>query len=299
MPRIKKTYNKRTYKRNFSTGYGFKPKRKKSGNGIFKLFFSFVFKTLRPVLVLTVIFVALFYTYKFTISKIYASDMLMIENIEVTGCNNVTATEIQKLMPFKIGDNLLKIDLSRAQKDIQKYKPELKTISMTRNWKNKTVSIELMERQPEAFIYENKDLVGLDFDNAPFRLIGNMVNSNVPVLIYNTVEERDELLDFIKISKPYFNDFMCNIKEIKFGEIQSDIVFVTNSGTKIYFGKAKKSEIESKIKKMKKVLKDSVNKFGDIEYIDLTYLDMSNNTKSKNNVLIKPLIKDNQQKKEV
>ena len=291
MPKIKK-YNKKTiYKRSFSTGYNIKTKRKRTG--FLKKFFGFIFRTLSPVLILAVVCTAFFYTYKFTVSKIYASDMLLVENIEVTGCNNVTATEIQKLMPFKIGDNLLKINLSRAQKEIQKYKPELKTVSIFRNWKNKSVSIELMERKPEAFIYQDENLLGLDFDDAPFNLIGNMINMQVPILRYNTAEERTELLNFIRVSKPYLTDFISKIKEIKFEEMNNNIVFITNEGTKIYFGKAKRNEIEKRIIKMKKIINDSKDKFDGLEYIDMTYLDIP---KSKNNVLIKPFIKG---KKEV
>jgi hypothetical protein len=44
-------------------------------------------------------------------------------------------------------------------------------------------------------------------------------------------------------------------------------------------------------------MNDAVSRFKDIEYVDLTYLDIS---KKKNNVIIKPLVKEEtQQKKEI
>lgn len=297
MPRVKKYNKKRVYKRKFSSGYSIATSRR--NNGIFKVFFVSLFRVLRPILVLSVIGTALFYAYKFTVSQIYASDLLLIENIEVTGCNNVTATEIKKLMPFKLGDNLLKINLSRAREEIQKYKPELKTVSMFRDWKNKTVYIELMERMPEVFIYNGENLLGLDFDDIPFSLIGKMVDLKVPIIKYGTVEEKNELLGFLKKSKPYLADFISKIKEIKIDEISKDVVFVTVDGTKIYFGAIKKNEneIENRIKKMKKVINDAMSKFNAIEYVDLTYLDIA---KDKNAVIIKPIIKEEaQQKKEI
>ena len=287
MPKIKKyTSRKRTYsyKRNFSTGYSYSGKKRK--NGSFKKIFSFTFKIFKPVLVLGIIFVAVFYAFKFTSSKIYASDMLLIENIEVNGCTNVAATEIKELVYFKVGDKLLRLNLSRAQKEIQKEKPELKMVSMSRNWKNKSVSIELVERKPEVFIYQNKNLFGLDFDNMPFPLIGNMVDTQVPVLKYRTVPERSELLNFIKASKPYLGTFFSQIKEICLEEITNDVVFVTKEGTKIFFGQIKKNDIEPKIKKMLKIINDTSNKFNGLEYIDLTFLDLS---KDKNKVIIKPI----------
>ncbi len=298
MPRIKKYNKKRVYKRSFSSGYSIASSRRKN-NGIFKFFFVSLFKVLRPILILAVIGTALFYVYEFTISKIYASDLLLIENIEVTGCNNVTATEIKKLMPFRLGDNLLKINLSRAREEIQKYKPELKMVSMFRDWKNKTVYIELMERMPEVFIYNGENLLGLDFDDVPFSLIGRMIDLKVPVIKYNTVEEKNELLAFLKKSKPYLADFVSKIKEIKIDEISKDIIFVTVDGTKIYFGAIKKNEneIENRIKKMKRVINDAMTKFNAIDYVDLTYLDIA---KDKNAVIIKPSIKEEkQQKKEI
>lgn len=288
MPRVKKYKSSKrtyTYKRNFSSGYSYSGRRKRS-NGSLKKIFGFTFKLLKPVLVLGILFAVIFYGFKFTSSKIYASDMLLIENIEVTGCKNVAATEIKELVYFKVGDKLLRLNLSRAQKEIQKEKPELKMVSMSRSWKNKSVSIELVERKPEVFIYQNKSLFGLDFDNMPFPLIGNMVDTQVPVLKYRTVPERTELLNFIKISKPYFGTFFSQIKEIYLEEITNDVVFVTKEGTKIFFGQIKKNDIEPKIKKMLKILNDTNNKFDGLEYIDLTFLDLS---KDKNKVIIKPV----------
>jgi hypothetical protein len=288
MPKIKK-YNssKRTYtyKRNFSSGYSYSGKKRK--NSSFKKIFSFTFKLLKPVLILGTIFVVIFYAFKFTSSKIYASDMLLIENIEVNGCKNVVATEIKELVYFKVGDKLLRINLSRAQKEIQKEKPELKMISMSRSWKNKSVSIELVERKPEVFIYQNKNLFGLDFDNMPFPLIGNMVDTQVPVLKYKTVPERTELLNFIKISKPYMDSFFSQIKEIYLEEITNDVVFITREGAKIFFGQIKKNDIENKIKKMLKILNDSNKRFDGLEYVDLTFLDLS-----KNKVIVKSIQKE-------
>lgn len=288
MPKIKK-YNssKRTYtyKRNFSSGYSYSGKKRK--NSSFKKIFSFTFKLLKPVLILGTIFVVIFYAFKFTSSKIYASDMLLIENIEVNGCKNVVATEIKELVYFKVGDKLLRINLSRAQKEIQKEKPELKMISMSRSWKNKSVSIELVERKPEVFIYQNKNLFGLDFDNMPFPLIGNMVDTQVPVLKYKTVPERTELLNFIKISKPYMDSFFSQIKEIYLEEITNDVVFITREGVKIFFGQIKKNDIENKIKKMLQILNDSNKRFDGLEYVDLTFLDLS-----KNKVIVKSIQKE-------
>lgn len=288
MPKIKK-YNssKRTYtyKRNFSSGYSYSGKKRK--NSSFKKIFSFTFRLLKPVLILGTIFVVIFYAFKFTSSKIYASDMLLIENIEVNGCKNVVATEIKELVYFKVGDKLLRINLSRAQKEIQKEKPELKMISMSRSWKNKSVSIELVERKPEVFIYQNKNLFGLDFDNMPFPLIGNMVDTQVPILKYKTVPERTELLNFIKISKPYMDSFFSQIKEIYLEEITNDVVFITREGAKIFFGQIKKNDIENKIKKMLQILNDSNKRFDGLEYVDLTFLDLS-----KNKVIVKSIQKE-------
>ncbi|MDD2523746.1 MAG: FtsQ-type POTRA domain-containing protein [Endomicrobiia bacterium] len=242
------------------------------------------FKTFIKIFLFTCLLIAIVYGYKFTVSYIYASDNFLIEDIDVSGCNNVTKTEIRELIPFKTGDNLFKVDLSKAEKEMQKCKPELKDISMSRNLMSKKITITLKERNPEVFILRDNEIVGLDFDNMPFALRGNMFDMKVPILKYSSEKERLDLLNFVKIFKPYIKDLIPRITEIKYGEVE-DIIFVLDNKTLIFWGSPKEKDIKDKVKKLKIVCEDSFKRYNSVDYIDLTFLD-----ENKNKIIIKPTL---------
>ncbi len=276
---IKNRRKRKTITRNgrFVRYTDFGKKRKKSFSGLFKGIVK---------LCICACFVAAgFYGYKFTLGYLYACDKLLIEDIEVIGCNNVTKTEIKELIPFKEGDNLVKVDLSKAEKEMLHCKSELKDINMTRKWMSKKIMIVLEERHPEAFVQKDGKMSGLDFDNIPFTLRGNMFNMKVPVLACSSDKYRFELLKFLKILKPYAGDFISRITEIKIGPDQ-DIIFVVDNKTIVYWGSIKKNSINDKIKKMISALEDALNKYGAVEYMDLTFLD-----ENKNKIILKPAAK--------
>jgi len=229
------------------------------------------------VLILIVLVVVLFTKVK---RYLYTCEKFQIQNIEIVGYQNVTQIEIKELVPFKIGDNLFKVDLSDAEDKIKILKPELKDITMLRRWKR--VLIKLKERQPEVFILQGTSLIGLDFDNISFGLRGHMFDMKIPVLIYTTTEERLKLLEFVKLLKPYVKDFMQKIKEIKFGEVD-DIILIINKKTIVYWGEFKKNEWKKKTKKMLFVFDDATKKYTNIDYIDLTFLE-------KDKVIVKPAV---------
>ena len=210
----------------------------------------------------------LLYTgFKKAVSYAYAADSMAIKEIEVAGCKNVTGTEIKELLPFKIGDNLLKIDLSQAESEIMKVKPELKDISVGRRWQK--VRVKLYERTPEAFVMYGKELYGIDFDNKPFPLRGFMSSMKIPAITYRTDEERAALLEFIKKFKPVSEDFLSGIAEIKFSN-SGDIVLTTHDGTVIYWGDERPEYLAHKFDKFKKIYVDATARFKHLEYIDMT-----------------------------
>ncbi|MEA5001794.1 MAG: FtsQ-type POTRA domain-containing protein [Endomicrobiaceae bacterium] len=244
----------------------------------------FNFKVVFKIILFVALSAAAVYSYRFSVSYIYASNKFLIEDIDVKGCNNVTKTEIRELVPFKIGDNLFKIDLTRAEKEMQKCKPELKDISMSRNWMSKKVVIAIKERKPEVFILQDNEIIGLDFDNKSFALRGNMFDMKLPVLSYSTPEERASLLNFIKIFKPYTKDLMPRITEIKYGEAD-DVIFMIDNKISIFWGIPKEKDIKEKVKKLEIVLEDSLKRYNAVDYIDLTLLD-----ENKDKIIVKPAV---------
>jgi cell division protein FtsQ len=197
----------------------------------------------------------------------YNSNKMSIKDIKIVGTKNVTKTEIRELLPFNVGDNLLKINLSEAENEIKKLKPELKNIVMRRSWQK--VQVRLYERTPEAFIINNDELLGVDFDDTPFPLRGFMSAMKVPKLLYSTDKERKQLLDFIKRFKSVAGDFLSNILEIKMSST-GDVVFVINSNTVVFWGDEMPEHLFYKFKKFQKIYVDAMSRYKNIEYIDMT-----------------------------
>jgi len=209
---------------------------------------------------------------------IYTYEGFNIETIEVTGCKNVTESEIKELIPFKPGANIFEVSLCKLEKEIKEQKPELKKIKISRRWKK--ILVRLYEREPEVFIKQGDKLIGLDFDNVSFDLRGNMFNMKIPVLEFSTDQERKKLLEFVYNLKQYAKDFMDKITKIKYGEFE-DIVLETDNDIKIFWGEQNKFDVKNKADKMKFVFFDGIKRFNDnIKYIDLNFLE-------KNKVIIK------------
>jgi cell division protein FtsQ len=196
----------------------------------------------------------------------YESGKIIVKDIEVVGAKNVTKTEIKELLPFKTGDNLLKINLSKAENEIKRLKPELRNIIINRSWQK--VKIKLYERTPEAFVMCGDAVFGIDFDDNPFPLRGFMSAAKVPKLFYRSDVERKKLLRFVKSFKPVCGDFLSDISEMKFSA-SGDIIFVTHSNTVVFWGDGGQDVLSRKFKKFQKIYADAMSKYKQIEYVDM------------------------------
>lgn len=271
-PLPKKYKSKRTYVKKFS--FAATHRRTRSGESLSFKLGRLLKKTFLRILVLGVlvcIFILLFRAYNYAKTYLYDNERLFIDDIEVVGCGNVTETEIKNLIPFKVGDNMLKICLASTKAQLQEQKPELKNISLKRNWKEKKIVISLEERTPEVFILKGEDKIGLDFDNKPFSLRGNMFDMKIPVLTYSSEQEKKSLLNFFEQFKTHMLEYIPVITEIKFSETEDVIL---NMGDKaVCWGQIQYKKIEEKSDKLKTVLKDLSNKNINVKYIDLSLID--------------------------
>ncbi|MDR2676798.1 MAG: FtsQ-type POTRA domain-containing protein [Endomicrobium sp.] len=195
-------------------------------------------------------------------------DKIIVKSIEITGAKNITKTEIKELLPFKIGDNLLKINLSEAECEIKKLKPELKNIVISRCWQK--VKIKLCERIPEAFIMHENRVFATDFDGTLFPIRGFMGTMKVPILLYKSNSEMKELLDFIKRFKAVCDNFIENIHEIKINNAGDIIFIINNENIVVFWGNESPEYLCDKFKKFKKIYKDALSKYEHLEYIDMT-----------------------------
>ncbi len=217
------------------------------------------------------------YAYNHLKTYLCSLERFFVEDIEITGCKNVTESEIRQLIPFEAGEvSSLEISLGQLEKKLKKHKAELKDISMYRtNWGKKIV-VSLTERVPEVFVTIGEEKKGLDFDNKPFNLKGTMKDMRIPTIVFNNDEEKNSLLTFYKQIKKYIVNIIPEITEIKYGEVD-DIVLVMNDKTRVYWGLPKDSKNERKADKLKQVLADLSKKNKDVKSIDLSLLDSNKN----------------------
>ena len=223
-----------------------------------------------------VIFAGLFTLY-FILGKSYTyfttSNSFKIRKIEVVGTQNVTKSEIVALLPFRTGDNIFKVWLSKAQENIIECKPELKKISISRRWQK--IYIKLKEREPIACINIKGTLMGLDEDNIPFPLKGTLseyLSGGLPEISVNSEPERIDVLGFIKELSEEDASMLSRVRLFTFNKTD-DLVFEFKDSSKIVWGKQSKSSVEDKITRLNQVLEDCKKRFSKIEYISLCYFD--------------------------
>ena len=280
---VKKTAKKKTktsHTRNIdmAISYGSISLRNKGGKN---KFYGKLFRTLFMLVFIITIAFSCVYAYNHLMEYLCSLENFFIENIEITGCNNVTESEIKELIPFQKGDSSFAVKLGQAEKDLKEFKAELKDISMYRTDWGRKIVVSLTERLPEVFINVDDKKFGLDFDDKPFNLRGNMALMNVPTLVFNGDQERKDLLSFYHKIKPQITNIVSGITEIKYGEVE-DIVLTVNGKTDIYWGSPKEKNSDDKILKLKKVLDFLATTNKSIESIDLSFLDMN-----KKKVLVK------------
>ena len=285
--KAKKTTKATSFKRHIilnSSTYPSKQKiysrTKKYKTNFFKFLFKFLFKF---ILVICIVFVCIF-GFFWLREYLYANENFFIDDIEIEGCKNITKSEIIKILPFQVGESLLKIELCDAKKNLEKNKQELTNISISRKWFDKKVIISFKERIPEVFVNIKDKKMGLDFDNKPFDLIGNMVNMAIPTMVFNNNEERKTLLAFLEHTKEYIKNLIPQITEIKYGDVD-DIILTLGNKINIYWGVPKENKIEDKSYKLQKILDDVVKRKLDIQSIDLSFID-----ENKNMVIVKKAI---------
>jgi cell division septal protein FtsQ len=222
---------------------------KKNNNKFSKLFFY------------TLFFVFIIFLMYFITNK------MKVENIEIFGTKNISKEEIQKVLPLNIGDKLISLDLLNIEHKLKLYKPELKDVVVSRGWKK--IKIQFKERKPEAFLFYNKIKTGIDFDNVMFPLYGTYKNVVVPILFYQSMNERIKLVTFLKNLKNIDSSFLKKILHIKLNSFDEMILLMRN-GTIILWGTELTIHLQDKYSKFIKIYKDAERRYSKLDYIDMT-----------------------------
>jgi cell division protein FtsQ len=199
---------------------------------------------------------------------LFNSDNFKIRSIDIRGNTNITANEIIALLPFREGDNLFRVWLSAAEKNIIQCKPELKKIGMSRRWQR--VLIEIEERRPLACVVQDNQRLGLDEDNVPFPLRGKLSREFLPAIVAGTEAERLEVIRFIKVFAPQAPELFRQIVRL-YPEPVNDFVFDLKDNLRIYWGPCEEDKIKLKLRRLTQVLADARTRFSGIEYVNLAF----------------------------
>lgn len=198
------------------------------------------------------------------------SDNFTIKKIEVRGNKNVSESEIIALLPFREGDNIFKVWLSEARKNLASCKPELKKISLGRRWQK--IVVDLTERVPVACVTLEGQRLGLDDDNLPFPLRGQYYREQLPEVTSTVPAERAEALRFIKAFAPAARNVYDGLAGL-YVEPFNTIVLDMRDGTRIYWGPLEKDKLRPKLERLAQILEDSKSRFTGLEYVNLNYFD--------------------------
>ena len=124
-------------------------KKKERKNEIKKVSKKIFLKILILLFVICLAFSSV-YAYNRLMTYLSSLERFFIDNIEITGCNNVTESEIINTIPFKVGETSIGINLWQLEKDLKEniYNSSSSTISIIKRMN----TFELIMNQ--SYIYK-------------------------------------------------------------------------------------------------------------------------------------------------
>lgn len=196
------------------------------------------------------------------------AECFKIKNIDISGCKNITKSEILALLPYRKGDSVLCLSFNNIEKSILEYKSEIKNISIRRGWKR--LIVKVVEREPVGLVKVNNKLMCIDYENKTFPIRGHLIDESLPEIVYTTENERMEILKFMRLLKTEAKDIYRDI--VNFSLESNGMVFKLKDGLKVFWGIPDKTEIGLKLQWLNRVLNDARSRFQGVEYINLIFI---------------------------
>jgi len=233
----------------------------------------------------------------FVYSKLFANDKFRIKEINLVGLTSVPSAEFIAKLPVKINDNIILSFFKRKiEKNIKSIYPQIRHFSISRRFPDK-LNIKIVERTPVCYLTANNNIYyGIDENNVLFSFIPS---SNPAIgrcygpelsISSNTGQNREVVIAFIESIKKKNRRLFDSIGTISMKK-NNDLILSLTDYTSIIWGEYSKSETESKLDYLERVI--SKKQFEKLEYIDLRLT-------ADSRVVIKPAeIKPVRQKKPV
>jgi cell division protein FtsQ len=203
-----------------------------------------------------------------------------LKTVRITGNSILTMKEIEEIADLKPGYDILQIDLSLVQKQIE-ANPYVKAALVSRQFPNQ-INIQIVERIPICY-FNQKQIYLLDTEGILLPLPKQNLAFNFPVI---TGFERDKqpyvpgqkvpnmniinALNLIKKSMLEMPQLYNEISTLNFQSNGEFVIFTNQGGTQIYLGKEaliqklySLSEFQSRIRKH--------HQLRDYRYLDLRW----------------------------
>ena len=195
-----------------------------------------------------------------------------LRTIQVEGNQKVSCSDMLKLCPFKLGDNLFRIDIGKAKRQILS-EPRVEYVYAKRKFPCQIV-LRIKEKKP-CLAINLDNMYGLTHNR---EIIPMDENLNLPVIsgietnktkLYNKLDnEKVNLALFLRnLLTVIDKDMLDLISEIDLKQKSEVNLYLVPNGTRIYLGWG---DFENKLARLSLVLKEEKTIDG-IDYVDLRF----------------------------
>ena len=146
-----------------------------------------IWRMLKIITILSIFGVISFYAVKFSIDiydRVISSDYFLINNIDISGNNNVTDEEILAAAGVAVGQNNISVSIEDVEAALEKN-PWMERVSVKRVLPD-ILEIIVQERVPKFWILENGVMCYADQYGQAIVPVGNVPTQSLPVLEIET-----------------------------------------------------------------------------------------------------------------
>jgi len=208
------------------------------------------------------------------------SSFFAIDEIYVTGLQNVAKNEIIQLSGLSSGMNIFTINETLASKAVEMH-PLIKSSKIVRHLPRK-IEIQVQERKVWALIPYQGGLLCVDEEGICIDKLNYFSLLNYPVISMDKLPERVILGQAVeekgvKLARKVWNALNSEqrkqISQIHYQNEKGEIIIYTNEGTEIKWGQDDRMEEKTvSFDQILKLEKDMIEKGNDaLEYVDLRF----------------------------
>lgn len=174
---------------------------------------------------------------------VWFSQWLAVEDVEVSGAQTVSATEIRARSGIEEGEPLVSVDLTRAERQIGAL-AVVRSVSVTRQWPH-GVLISLEERTAIAVVEIGDRLRGMDADGVVFRDY-KKAPPDLPRVQTSIGTTAEALREAARVISALPDDLTLRVDHVQV-ETVDQISLVLKDGRTVVWGSAEESDTKAEV----------------------------------------------------